>query len=92
MEGRALRLLDAMHRPGAALRGETRMAERMPVARGEHRHAGARCRLDSLVQHRHHLVASGDGQGAPRTEVRLDIDDNQGVPGLECNPHRSLAP
>jgi hypothetical protein len=42
------------------------------------------------VDDRNYLIAFGDGQGIARHEVVLDVDDEEGVVGLEWHGHGSL--
>jgi hypothetical protein len=55
------------------------MIARVPVAAGEDRQPLAARERKVTIEHRDHLVAAGDREGAARQEILLDIHDQHGI-------------
>src|SRR6516164_653861 len=76
-------ILDTMWRPQPAVLLKTDMGDRMPVARSVNGDALGDGGRDPTIQHRHHIVALFDRQGAARTEIVLDINNNKCITRLK---------
>src|SRR5262249_864501 len=80
----ARRALDAVRRPGTALRDEVNRLARVPVSGDKDSHAYCGSLLQVLVADRHHSVPLHNRQRATATEVVLHIYNDQGV--RHCRP------
>lgn len=86
MKLRAFTALNAMRRRWSACVMKARVAERMPVARGDDSNVSRDRFLNQRIDQWDDLIAVGDRQRAARAEVALQVYDDERIARLE--PHR----